>query len=222
MLVKVAARVRGLFAGNYAENREDEQIHVTNRGEQIIANGLPELTEVVRLGNSWTVNLTTGVAAATALPTTTAMMSLYNAEPGGGKCYAIDSFGYTEAVTDATQNNTSILLAMCNRAPTTVQTDAGIAIRSLSGRSAYDGKARITSAPTVVNDGWNYHGADAVTPVTVFAGTLWRTTEAKVRGLYLIPPTGGFNIAVIKSVAAAASQCFPFVRWHEVQLIYRT
>jgi hypothetical protein len=222
MLMKITGRVRGLFSGNYPENREDEQFQLNNRGEQLVAQGLPELTEIVRLGGSWQVNLTTGVAAATALPTTTAMMSLYNAEPGGGKCYAIDSFGYAEGVTDATQNDTSILLAMCNKAPTTVQTDAGVAIRSLSGRSGYDGKARITSAPTVVNDGWNYHGAEAITPPTVFAGTLWRVTETKVRGLYLIPPTGGFNIAVIKSAAAAASQCFPFVRWHEVQLIYKT
>lgn len=221
MLMKIAGRVRGIFPGNYPENREDEQMHLTNRGDMIVAQGLPELTEVVRMGNSWTVNLTTGVAAVTSLPTTAAMMSLYNAEPGGGKCYAIDTFGYAEGVTDATQNDSSIMIAMCNKAPTTVQTDAGVAIRSLSGRSGYDGKARITSGPTVVNDGWNYHGG-TVTPVTVFAGTLWRVTEVQVRGLYLIPPTGGFNMHVIKSAAAAASQCFPFVRWHEVQLIYRT
>ena len=221
MLMKMAARVRGLFAINSAENREDEQVIMNNRGDLSVAQGLPELTELVRLGGSWQVNLTTGVAAVTALPTTAAMMSLYNAEPGGGKCFAIDSFGYVEGITDATQNDTSILIAMCNKAPTTVQTDAGIPPRSLSGRSGYDGKARITSGPTVVNDGWNYHGG-TVTPVTVFAGTLWRVTECAVRGLYLIPPTGGFNIHVLKSAAAAASQCFPFVRWHEVQVPYRT
>lgn len=221
MLMKMAARVRGLFAFNSAENREDEQIIINNRGDLIVAQGLPELTEIVRLGGSWQVNLTTGVAAVTALPTTAAMMSLYNAEPGGGKCYAIDSFGFAEGITDATQNNSSVLIAMCNKAPTTVQTDAGIAPRSLSGRSGYDGKARITSGPTVVNDGWNYHGG-TVTPVTIFAGTLWRVTEVQARGLYLIPPTGGFNIHVLKSAAAAAAQCFPFVRWHEVQIIFRT
>lgn len=220
MLMKVAGRVRGLFAINSTENREDEQFVINNRGDQSVAQGLPELTELVRLGGSWQVNLTTGVAAVTGLPTTAAMMSLYNAEPGGGKCYAIDSFGYAEGVTDATQNDSSIVIAMCNKAPTTVQTN-GFTPRSLSGRSGYDGKACVTSGPTVVNDGWNYHGG-TVTPVTVFAGTLWRVTECQVRGLYLIPPTGGFNMHVIKSAAAAASQCFPFVRWHEVQVIYRT
>jgi hypothetical protein len=219
--MRVAGRIRGLFAGNYPENDEEQQMHLNNRGDQIVAPGLPELTELVRLGGSWQVNLTTGVAAVTGLPTTAAMMSLYNAEPGGGKSYAVDSFGYAEGITDATQNDSSILIAMCNKAPTTVQTDAGIAPRSLSGRSGYDGKARITSGPTVVNDGWNYHGG-SVTPVTTFAGTLWRVTEVQARGLYFIPPTGGFNIHVLKTAAAAANQCFPFMRWHEIQIPYRT
>lgn len=221
MDIKILGLVRGLFASNYPEGDENKQFTMNSRGDQLVAQGLPELTELVRLGGSWQVNLTTGVAAVTALPTTAAMMSLYNAEPGGGKCYAIDSFGFAEGITDATQNDSSVIIAMCNKAPTTVQTDAGIAPRSLSGRSGYDGKARLTSGPTVVNDGWNYHGG-TVTPVTVFAGTLWRVTECQVRGLYLIPPTGGFNMHVLKTAAAAALQCFPFVRWHEVQVIFKT
>jgi hypothetical protein len=41
MLNKIVGRVRGLFAGNYPENREDEQFHLNNRGDQIIAQGCP-------------------------------------------------------------------------------------------------------------------------------------------------------------------------------------
>src|SRR5438309_1717012 len=100
MLTKMAARVRGFFAGNYPENREDEQLHINPRGDFIVAQGLPELTELVRLGDSWQVITTTGVAAATALPTTTSGLSLNNNEKATGKCYAIDSFGSVEEVVD--------------------------------------------------------------------------------------------------------------------------
>jgi hypothetical protein len=42
MLIKIAGRVRGLFAGNYPENREDEQFHLNSRGDQLVAQALPE------------------------------------------------------------------------------------------------------------------------------------------------------------------------------------
>src|SRR6266516_3396858 len=105
MLIKIAGRVRGIFAGNYPENREDEQFHLNNRGEQIIAQGLPELTELVRLGDSWQIPTTTAFAALTTEPTTVAALSLFNGEPATGKCYAIDSIGYWQRVTDATQQD---------------------------------------------------------------------------------------------------------------------
>src|SRR5882762_9231390 len=111
MITKIAGRVRGLFAGNYPENREDEQFHLNNRGDQVVSQGLPELTELVRLGGSWQVALSTGLAALTALPTTTAGLSLWNGEPSNGKCYAIDSFGSTEEVLDATQTDVTAIFA---------------------------------------------------------------------------------------------------------------
>ncbi len=220
MIMKIAARVRGLFPINAPENREDEQLIINNRGDLSVVQGLPELTELVRLGGSWQVGLTTGVAAVTGLPTTTAMMTISNFEPSVGKCYAIDTIGTVEEVTDATQNDTAVLFAMNNKVPSTSQADAGITIRSLSGR-VYDGKARITSGATVVNEGWFAH-AGTITPPTVFAGTLWRVNEVPVRGLYLVPPGGALSLHVVKSAAAAAAQQFPYIRWHEVQVIWKT
>ena len=84
MISKIAGRVRGFFAGNYPENREDEQLIINMRGDLAVAQSLPELAELVRLGNSWQVAATTGIAALTALPTTTSGISLVNGEPAGG------------------------------------------------------------------------------------------------------------------------------------------
>ena len=50
MISRIAGRVRGLFAGNYPENREDEQFIMNSRGDQMVAESLPPLTEIVRLG----------------------------------------------------------------------------------------------------------------------------------------------------------------------------
>ena len=105
MLVKAAARVRGLFAGNYAENDEDQQVLINNRGDHLVAQALPELTELVRLGDTWQVKLATGLAALTALPTTVAGISIYNGEPATGKCYIIEAFGSHEAVVDAVSHD---------------------------------------------------------------------------------------------------------------------
>jgi hypothetical protein len=220
MLVKICGRVRGLFAGNYPENREDEQLHLNNRGDQIIVQGLPELTDLVRLGNSWQAQSTTGQAALTALPTTTAGFTLNNNESDSGLCYAIDSFGSWEAVVDATQTDVTAIFAMMNKL-NSAQGSSGTAettIRSLSGRSNYGGNGTTLRGATVVNDGWFPHGSPTGQMAAAAAGANWKVNEVAARGLYLLPPGGSFSIQAVKAAAAAASQQFFFIRWHEVQL----
>jgi hypothetical protein len=219
MLIKIAGRVRGLFAGNYPENREDEQLHLNTRGDQIMAQGLPELTELVRLGDSWGI-VSAATAALTAFPTTTAGHSLFNNEPATGKCIAIDSFGCVEVVTDATQQNSLALFAMNSTVGSVAApTDAALTRSSMVGK-IYGGRARTVAGGTVVDNGWQPHGPS--TPgATAFAGAVWRVTEAAARGLYLVQPGGQFNIAVAKTVGTA-SQIRYFIRWHEVQLAYKS
>jgi hypothetical protein len=219
MLVKVAGLIRGAFAGNYPEGREDQQVILNNRGDQLVAQGLPELTELVRLGDSWAV-LSAVTAALTAVPTTVAGHSLFDNEPATGKSYAIDSFGALEVVTDATQQNSLALFAMMSTVGSVAApTDAALTRSSMSGR-AYGGKARTVAGGTVVDNGWQPHGPSAP-GATAFAGAVWRVHEAMVRGLYLVTPGGQFNVACAKTVATA-SQIRYFIRWHETQLIYKT
>jgi len=224
MIAKIAGRVRGLFAGNYPENREDEQFHCNNRGDQIIAQGLPELTEVVRLGDSYQLNSTTGQAALTALPTTVAGLTLTNNEPANGRCYAIDSFGSAEEVVDATQADATALFAMLNKRTSAVPS-AGTAestFISLCGRPAYSGSATAKRGATVANDGWTPHGTPGAQMAAAAAGANFKVNEALVRGLYLVVPGSSFSVQAVKAAAAAAAQQFFFIRWHEVQLIWRT
>jgi len=220
MLMKIAGRVRGVFAPNYPENDEDQQLHINNRGEQLVAQALPELTTLVSLGDSWQVASATGLAALTALPTTTAGLSLWNGEPATGKCYAIDSFGSWEAVVDATQTDVTAIFACNNKTPVTAPTDAALVIRSLSGKS-YGGKARTLAGGTITNDGWFAHGTSGEMAAAA-AGANWKVNEVQCRGLYLVPPGGMFNVQAVKAAAAAAAQQFFFIRFHEVQLLYKS
>lgn len=214
MELKMLARVRGFFAGDYSENREDEQIQLNTRGDALIAQSLPELTELVRMGDSWHI-LGAATAALTAVPTTVAGHSLWNGEQDTGKSYAIDSFGTVEIVTDATQQNSLALFAMLNIGKVAALTDAGLSVGSFSGNK-YGGKAKTAAGATVVNDTWTPHGPSAP-GATAFAGAVWRVHEAFVRGLYLVKPGYQFNVAAAKTVATA-SQIRYFIRWHEVAL----
>ena len=220
MLIKIAGRVRGLFAGNYPENREDEQFHVNNRGDQIVAQGLPERTEIVRLGDSWQVMTSAAIAPLTAVPTTTGGLNLWNGEQANGKCYIIDRVTASEIVVDATQSNMTSLWAMLVRPPVTAPTDAALTIRSLSGKNAYSGRARTTVNAAVTNDGWFPVGTSA--PVAAAAaGSGWKVTEVNLNGLYIVPPGGQFCLHAAK-VAATAGQMHFSIVWHEAQIIWKS
>lgn len=215
--------VRGRSDFNYGED-EDAQPNINNRGDQIVVNGLPELTELVRMGVSWQVALATGLAALTALPTTVAGLSLWNGETGSSgmpaRQYAIDSFGSWEAVADATQPNVTAIFACNNVSPVTAPTATALSVRGMSG-NGYGGKARPVSALTITNDGWFAHATESntVNALTGAGGLQWRVNEVKCRGLYLVKPGGCFNVQAVKAVAAAAAQQFFFIRWHEVMMI---
>jgi hypothetical protein len=215
MEFKMLARVRGFFADNHGEGREDVQPAVNNRGDVLVAQGLPALAETVRMGDSWGI-MSAVAAAVTAMPTTTAGHSLYNGEPATGKSYVIDSFGTIEVVVDATQQNSIAIVAMNGRVGSVAApTDAGLTRSSMTG-SAYSGLARTVAGGTVVDNGWQPHGPS--TPgATALAGAIWRVVEAQAQGLYIVHPGGQFNIAALKA-AATASQIRYFIRWHEVRL----
>lgn len=211
--------VRRLTVPDYAD-QDQLPPAFNNRGEVLVVQAMPELTELVRQGGSWQQTTSTGQAALTALPTTTAGMSLNNFEAATGKSYAIDSFGSIEEVIDATQTDVTALFAMLNKrgsAQATAGTVEGFPA-SLSGRMNYTGTSITRRGATVVNDGWFAHGTPGAQMAPVAAGANWKVNEALVRGLYLVPPGGTFSVQAVKAAAAAAAQQFFFIRWHEVQI----
>jgi hypothetical protein len=220
MLIKIAGRVRGLFAGNYPENREDEQIHVNSRGDLIVAQSMPERTEIVRMGDSWQVASSSAIAPLTTTPTTTGGLNLWNGEASNGKSYVIDRVQVSEIVVDATQSNMTAVFAMLVRPPVATPTDAALTVRSLSGRNSYSGRARTTVNASVTNDGWFPIGTSAPTAAAA-AGSAWKVTDVALNGLYIVPPGGQFCVHAAKAAATAGQIIFSII-WHEVQLIVKS
>ena len=220
MLVKIAGRVRGLFPGNYPENREDELFHLNSRGDMLVAQGLPERAEIARLGETWSVQNTTGVAAITTWPDTTAGFGIWNGEPAGGKSYVIDSVNTVDVVVDATQADCTALFVMLNKPPVAIPAAGGLAVRSMSGRT-YGGRClNVLTAVARVNEGWFPAGTSA-TCGAVVAGCGWKQQEVDLRGLYIVPPGGMFSVMAVKVAGAAAGVVYT-IRWHEVQLILKS
>jgi len=219
----VKGLVRRLTVPDYPDQDEQEPA-LNNRGELLIVQALPDLTEIVRQGGSWQLSSTTGQAALTALPTTVSGLSLVNNELGVGKCYAIESFGSVEEVVDATQTDVTGLFAMLNKS-TSAKASGGTAetgFRSFSARPNYGGAATALRGATVVNDAWFPHQTTGAQMAAAAAGANWKVNECQARGLYLVPPGVSFSVQAVKAAAAAAAQQFFFIRWHEVQLPFAT
>lgn len=206
--------VRGAFAANVTELMP-LAFFSNNRGDSLVAQALPELTEIVRMGGSYQVQTSAAVAALTATPTTVAALSLYNGESATGRTYVIDSISEFEIVVDATQSNSTALFVLNNVVPVTAPADAALSIRSLAGRK-YSGRARTVVGGTITNDGWFPAGASAASAPAA-GGSAWKVIDVPLRGLYIVPPGGLFSVQASK-VAATAAQAQFVIRWHEVQL----
>lgn len=185
-------------------------------GARLIVFGLPGVAEVTRMGDSWQVCSSAGIAAQTALPTTTAGLSLWNGDPT--KTYVIDSCGFWQAVVDATNDSNHALFVMNNSSPIAAPTDAALTIRSTVGKR-YGGKARTLAGGTVTNDGWFAAGTTSNIAEVAVAGNVWGVYESTFTpGLYQVPPGGMFNIAGLSfTTTPGALGLFYYVRWHEVK-----
>lgn len=213
-LPKIAGRVRGTDAGNYAEGREDEQLHIESNGGEIIVQGLPPKAELVRMGESWQVlgAASTGLAVT---PTTAGLLTIWNGEPGGGKFYAIDSVTCTKVIIDVTTNDIATVWAQIIRPPMATPTDAALAIRSLSGRYSYGGRARTVATSTTLANRWEPIGMVPNTSSAV-GGSAWAQAHIDLDGRFIVPPTGAFTLHASEVTATASTFRF-CIRWHEIQ-----
>lgn len=212
---RILGRVRGLNPGNYPENREDEEYHICPTGELPIVEGLPERTEIVRLGDSWQM-MGAAFTALTAVPTTAGTLTLWNGEPDNGKVYIMDSVAVTKVIIDVTTNDYFTLWMQCILSPMAAPTDAGLAKVSLSGKSNYGGRARSVATSTTLANRWINYG-NSPPGATAIAGSAWQQLDYSPHNKCLIVPGGACTIHV-SEITNTASTFRATMRWHEIQL----
>ncbi len=212
-LQKLVSRVRGSDSPNYAENREEEQTHISSFGDFLCGEGLPQKAEIVRMGNSWQV-LGAASTGLTAVPTTAGLLTLWNGENGNGNFLVIDSVTATKVIIDVTTNDLATVWAQIIRPPMATPTDAALTIRSLNGRYSYGGRVRTVATSTTLANRWEPIGYIGNQSAAI-AGSAWAQSDINLLGRYVIPPGGAFTLHASEVTATASTFRF-CVRWHEV------
>jgi hypothetical protein len=222
-LIKIVGGIRALTRLNSPENKEDEQLQVTQRGDKLVAYALPSLTELVRLGDSWAVFMGSPTVGVTTVPTTTPAAYIWNGEPDNGKSYIIDSVLVQRAIADVTTPELFTVWVQNHRTRVTAPGGIAVNIRSLIGKGpanvaaiAYTGRAVFVQGGAVAGSNlWEPIGSPY--PSTALAGSTWQTLDVPLYGRYVVRPGCRFFIQISEAVATAAA--FQIVlRWHEVVL----
>jgi len=212
-------RVRKLNVPGYADSAEIPPAG-NDRGEILLAQSLPERSELTRLGASWGAQIPTASAFpfVAAWPTTRAELVLNNGEPANGKSYIIDRCWMTNITSQAAAQPYSLLgqLAPANLGIAVATDNAAILRYQLAGKlKTYNGNAKLALANTAfaLTNLWFILGNNVMSPMTTNLGG---SLEVNVYGRYIVPPGAAFCLAGLAGTAAGTAICG--CEWHEVQL----
>lgn len=212
--------IRGALRRPYSGVATPQNLDQNAGGDFLLSQGLPERTEIVRMGNSFSAQqpLTSAFTAVITIPTTMSELALQNGEAVGGKSYIIERFWIKNTTTTASLGVVCPLSQVVPPGTALVADDALVLRMSLSGKT---GPAQRTNAKIVqhsiltgcLTDKWNHHTSLEMRATT----NIGHVVEVNCFGKYIIPPLGSFNInAQYSVVGAAVAICG--VEWHEVQL----
>jgi hypothetical protein len=221
--VKVIGRIRKALEGIDAGSPgDDEQLALTGQLEQLVAMGASPYGEITRLGRAYKVGTAAAVAAVVAIPTTAAMLQLYNNEPDGGRSLIIDWVAASGVAKTAAAGQAQILVCV-GQVREAIPADAALAIVKMNGLGGGNGdtKARTVltatalPAATGVAANWMPWGPAIGAPGA--AGTPGDGLWAAVDGRIVVPPGRFFAMHVLADVVGSTFQAY--IGWHEKQLV---
>lgn len=214
------ASIRGRVRGNGSRpmygDGSPQPFDITPGGEQIVAAGLPQNAALVSLGNSWIAMDPTPRAPVVAVPTTAALIGLWNGEPEGtGKSYIIDAVVLLVAANTAAVQNHGILF---NNAFQRVDTAIANTLtpRGMRGLRVYNGNGRVAVGLTL--DATNGIAANWFPCASSFANSntpqIGQTLFHPLNGSIIVPPKGQISLTCIAGATTASSVNLGLV-WHE-------
>ena len=168
----------------------------------LVAAGNPPYAEVRRRGDGWTVQTTTLFAPLTAIPTTTAILELYN---NGARLLVVsDVFAMHVLATAVVQ--THAIYAMITTAKA-VPTLTALSLNSLSGKALVTPTATSEAVTgvgtTVIANGWRPWGN--LQNFNLGAATPGESWSVPVDGKLEVPPGASLCLHVAGSLATASS-----------------
>jgi hypothetical protein len=217
MLAALVAKVLGRSRPNYGDGSFTP--YMNPRGDLSVALGLPERTELVRMGKSFSAQIPAASAFTLliTIPTTRAELALQNAAPADSNIVLVIERFWVKAVTSmASAGDLTPLSQVVIPGTTLVADNAAVLRTSLSGKPNYDGYGTLCIASTAtgcVTDKWNHHQGRSVPQTTNIAAAV----EVNCFGKYLIPPGGNFSMNAQESVSGGTA--IIGVEWHEALLI---
>ena len=193
---EVVASVRGTSAEDYASGLNN--LAITNRGDLLVAQGMPPKADLVRLGHGWSIRtpLANAFAPVAAMPTTLANMVLYNGN--ASKSLIIDTVWAVTQTSIAAATSFTLLAQISNAGVAAPTDNTAVLVASRSGKT-YSGSARkaIANSAFAVADRWTAIGCESGHPSTAIGAGVF----ADVWGGWIVPPGATFCVNLVASTA---------------------
>lgn len=203
--------VRGTAREDYASG--SQRAAINNGGDQLVAQGLPPLTELVRLGHCWSIRtpLANAFQPVAAWPTTLANIVLHN---GHATRSLVILSVWASAQTSIAAATSFSLLAQISNAGVAAPTDnTAVLVTSRSGKTyAGSSKKAIANTAFAIADKWTVIGESPGHPSTAIGAGVF----ADVFGGWIVPPGACFCVNLVASTAGGTM--VQGVDWAEVEL----
>lgn len=203
----------------YGPNGELVRAKASPEGGLLVTPTFSPEIELARRGNGVMAITTTAVAGLVVRPSTVALGTLVNNEPGGGKSYILDAALAFNLVSGAAQGFHSIWLCVHPVGRADTITNNITARGNMTGKPITNpGQSIFGIDDTVTDDGWFPWGpiGEAEEVGVLPNGAL----EAPINGKIILPPTAALSIHV---VASTVNEDFTVgFRWYEEQMAVNT
>src|ERR1700694_4104830 len=133
--IKIFGRVRQLLQGvDRAAVGNDEQSGLSEQLEGMVAIGSSPYEETVKMGRAFEVHTVAAIAAVVALPTTAAMLSIWNGEADNGRSLIVDRvWGLRIVSTTAIASQASLIGCLGQTRVATLGTLSALPLNALNG-----------------------------------------------------------------------------------------
>lgn len=209
--LQLKSQVRRTSAEYYGSGAYENAMN--SRGDLIVSQGLPPLTELTRLGEGWSIRtpLANAFQPVAAMPTTLANMVLHNGH--ASKSLVISSVWAVAATSIAAASSLTLLAQISNAGVAAPTDNTAVLVTSRSGKTyAGSSKKAIANTAFAIADKWTVIGESSGHPSTAIGAGAF----ADVQGGWIVPPGACFCVNLVASTAGGTM--LQGIDWYEAVL----